>query len=329
MVLVNKELVQPGPGKVDILWVVDSSGSMSEEQAYLGTNFSAFIGQLAATGADFQTAVTSTDICDDTLPADLAMRVCPVNFGGSTATRLRGSFRGDAGRKVLKSGDADIFTRFPSYAAVGVNGSGFEHGLKGAEMAVAKSLSGANETLVRPDAFLAVIVVSDEEDDGIGLGINEPGRTSNYVADGLTTFRYTDDDFIAYLQGVKGAGKFSVSAITGTRNPDGTMCSSSHSVPREEGTQYIKAAQKSGGIIQSICEPNWNDSLAKIGLDLNAQQTQITLEANPDIATIKVWVDDVFTTAWTYNQGNNAVKFNADAVPPPGAVIKVQYYRAQ
>ena len=234
---------------------------------------------------------------------------------------------GDAGRRVLKRGDADLFARFPAYANVGINGSGFEHGLKAAEMAIAKSLNGTNEALVRSNAFLAVIVVSDEEDDGIGLGINEPGKTTNYVSQGLTTFRYTDDDFIGYLRQAKGEGKFSVSTITGTRNPDGSMCTSSHSRPWEEGTQYIKAAQKTGGIVQSICEPDWNDALAQIGLDLNAQQSQITLEPNPDIATIKVWVDQVLTTEWTYNQGNNAVKFNTNAVPAPGARIKIEYYR--
>ena len=31
-------------------------------------------------------------------------------------------------------------------------------------------------------------------------------------------------------------------------------------------------------------------------------------------------------TQWTYNSGNNAVKFNAGHVPAQGAQIKVTYY---
>lgn len=320
------EVTQVGQGKVDILWVVDTSGSMAEEQSYLATNFNAMITQLNAAGHDFQTAVTTTDVCQDTIPTDLAQRVCPVEYGGSAATHLRGSFRGDVGRKVLKKGDVDLVAKFNAYTQAGTNASGFEHGLTAAKMAIEKSLNGQNETLVRPDAFLAVIVVSDEEDDGIGLSMLDPSNGHNFVAEGLTTYRFTEDNMISYLQGVKGAGKFSVSAIAPTRLANGTLCSAPHSQPTEESTQYIKAAQKTGGIIQSICDTNWNASLANLGRDLNAQITQVVLPSAPDVATITVKVNGVVFAGWTYNAGNNAVKFNAGSVPAEGAQIKVTYY---
>lgn len=322
-------VIQKGPGKVDILWIVDSSGSMSEEQTYLGNNFNAFINKLVTAGHDFQTAVTSTDVCQEQIPADLAQRVCPVNYGGSTATRHRGSFVGDEGRKVLKHTDSDIVSRFTNYTKVGINGSGFEHGLKAAQMAVEKVTTGANEPLIRADAFLAVIVVSDEEDDGIGLSMTDPSNGRNFTAEGLTTFRFTEDHMIDYLKTIKGAGKFSVSAIAPTRKADGTLCSANHSKPNEEGTQYIKAAQKTGGIIQSICETNWSASLAQIGYDLNAQITQIVLPSKPDVATIKVTVNGSVVAGWSFNEGNNAVKFNADSVPAEGAQIQIDYVEAQ
>src|SRR5947199_26113 len=53
---VEMDLTQQGPGKVDILWVIDSSGSMSEEQAYLGNAFNTFINTLHSVGTDFQTS---------------------------------------------------------------------------------------------------------------------------------------------------------------------------------------------------------------------------------------------------------------------------------
>jgi hypothetical protein len=320
------ELTQQGPGKVDILWVVDTSGSMAEEQQYLANNFNAMITALNDAGHDFQTAVTTTDVCQDTLPADLAQRVCPADYGGSPATHLRGAFRGDAGRKVLKRGDADLVQKFNAYTSAGVDASGFEHGLKGAQLAIAKSLSGENEPLVRSNAFLAVIVVSDEQDDGIGLWQTDYYTGYNFHDLGLTTFKFTEDDMVSYLQSVKGAGHFSISAITGTRLANGTMCSAPHSQPQEEGTQYIKAAQKSGGIIQSICDTNWNQSLTTLGLDLNAQITQVALPSAPNVPTIKVYVNGVANTAWTYNAGNNEVKFNVGHVPAEGAAIKVTYY---
>src|SRR5262249_20425325 len=157
--------------------------------------------------------------------------------------------------------------------------------LKAAEMAISKSLTGANDPLVRSDAFLAVIVVSDEEDDGIGLGMRDAYHYHNFVQEGYTNFRYTDDDFINYVRGVDGAGKISDSAITGTRKANGMMCSADHSQPLEEGTQYIKAAAKSGGILQSICETDWNQSLSQIGIDLSSQATQIALPSTPVVST--------------------------------------------
>lgn len=319
------EVTQGGPGKVDILWIIDTSGSMSEEQQYLGQNFAALINQLATAGHDFQTAITTTDVCQDSIPSNLAERACPVSYGGSGSTHLRGSFVGDVGRKVLRQGDTDLVQKFTQYANQGINGSGFEHGLKAAEMAIDKVISGDNENLVRADAFLAVIVVSDEEDDGIGLGMTDAYSGINFVSQGLTTFSYTADNFISYLQQTKGNGNFSVSAITPTRLSNGTLCSAAHTNPQEEGTQYINVAAKTGGILQSICETNWNQSLANIGLDLSAQLTQVNLPTPPDTATIKVYVDNVQTSEWTYNTGNNAVKFNAGHVPAEGSVIKVTY----
>lgn len=48
------------PNKVDMLWVIDNSGSMCEEQATLRENFKGFMKRLQTTPLDFQFAVTTT-----------------------------------------------------------------------------------------------------------------------------------------------------------------------------------------------------------------------------------------------------------------------------
>jgi len=48
--------------KIDLLWVVDSSGSMADEQASLSTNFHAFAQNYLARGWDFRTSVITTDV---------------------------------------------------------------------------------------------------------------------------------------------------------------------------------------------------------------------------------------------------------------------------
>ena len=320
------ETVQKDGGKIDLLWVIDDSASMSPEQDNIALNFNAFINQLSDAHLDFQTAVTTTDVCQATMPTDLTQRVCPVdNYGGSPATHLRGSFVGDAGRRVLKSSDADLVSRFNTYVRQGTGGSNFEHGLTAVQLAVQKSLSGENEALIRPDAFLAVVVLSDEEDDGIGLSMTDAYNGHNFWTDGITRYKYTSDDMVTYLQSTKGAGHFSISGIVGTRNPDGTMCSSAVAQPKEEGTQYIAAAKKTGGIIRSVCDVNWGDSMTQIGLDVASQAAQVVLPTTPDVATIAVTVNGVVNTDWTYNSANQAIKFNTGKVPAVGAAIKVTY----
>ncbi len=327
--LVTDTSVSRTNSKVDILWIVDSSGSMREEQSYLGQNFSSFISRLALTNSDFQVGVTTTDVCASGSPllVPVASRYCPT-LDGQASSHLRGSLVGNAGSKVLKPTMSDLQTKFLSYANVGINGSSFEHGLTAAKMAVQKSQAGQNEGLIRPGAFLAVIVVSDEEDDGIGLGTTDSYTGQNYIQAGLTNYHYNSDDFIQDARAIKGAGNFSVSTITGTRNADGRMCTSPHSQPLEEGTQYISAAKKTGGIIQSICDSNWSTSLASIGQDIAAQSSQVVLTKTPYASSIKVFVNGIQSSNWSYNGGNNAVKFDSGNIPATGSSVTIQYYAA-
>ncbi len=330
LTLVSDSAIQSSGSKVDILWIVDSSGSMAEEQSYLGANFSSFISQLSQTSTDFQIGVTSTDVCDTGSPSLFPsnLRYCPTT-DGRPASRLRGSLVGPAGSRVLTRDTPNLAGRFVSNARVGISGSSYEHGLTAMKMAISKSISGQNDGLIRSDAFLAVIVVSDEEDDGIGLGQTDLYSGRNFVQLGLTSYRYTSDDMVRDTLAAKGAGRFSVSTITGTRNANGTMCTSAHSQPKEEGSQYISAANKTGGIVQSICDNNWSSSLATIGQDIAAQSSQIVLSQQPYPDTIKVQVDGHPTLAWSYNGGNNAVKFNIGSIPAAGSIVQIQYFQAQ
>lgn len=54
-----------GSTKLDMLWVVDNSGSMCQEQATLRNNFELFIEELDNTNLDFHIAVTTTDMNPD------------------------------------------------------------------------------------------------------------------------------------------------------------------------------------------------------------------------------------------------------------------------
>ncbi len=314
---------QNAAAKLDILWVIDNSGSMSTIQTSLRNNIASFIGALDTKRLDVQIGITSTDVC----PGQSALQpleeaVCPVH--DSNAIGLRGSLIGDSGRRVIRGRDTDRVQRFKRYANLGVNGSSFEHGLTAASMAVDKSMHGQNEELVREDAHLAVIVVSDEEDDGVGL--SRPDEEGvNYWAAGKSRYIFNADMMVKSLETWKGRSQFSVSAIVGTPDSNGRPCTSTHGRAVEVGQEYLRAAELTGGVQASICAANWSRTLSDLGQDLLSQIESISLRAVPQVASIQVRVNGVLERRWQYIPGKNAVKFDPKAVPAPGADIKISY----
>jgi hypothetical protein len=126
--------IQEENEKVDILFVVDNSCSMSEDQTSLSTNSIAFITELDAGGADYHIAVITTD---------------------------NPSFRGP----VLYPGHPDLILEFQRQLVAGVSGSATEKGLEMAHQAT--SLGGDAATggsFQRSDAVLGIVFVSDEDD---------------------------------------------------------------------------------------------------------------------------------------------------------------------
>lgn len=122
----------------DILWVVDNSGSMSEEQTNLANNFESFINVMVLNDADWQMAVITTD---------------------------NPQFQGD----IIRPTDADPVGEFQDQAQVGVNGSGDERGNEMAYNALDVGGDAApGSDFLREDARLNIVFVSDEVDSSAG-----------------------------------------------------------------------------------------------------------------------------------------------------------------
>lgn len=367
-------------GKVDVLWVVDDSGSMQWAQNQLTSKFEAFARKLAEARVDFRVGVTSTDVCDINWQtgAPKADRYCPNTNDISKGVLQNGVMMGPAqGRLMVEPSSglsvltpsASFVSTFAKLAKIGTAGSGMEHGLTAARMAVEKSLSGVNRDFLRSDAFLSVIVLSDEEDDGVQMWCEDAwGRTTlnaagqkdltkckkgggspfldafgatPYAVENKsgtdrpwTDYKFTADNFKAYLDNpnVKGPGKFRVSAITGVRGQNGTIeCSNpdvpSNSGPRESGTNYIKAANLTGGVVENICAPEWNQILGNVGANVGELANQIALPSGkvPFPGTLEVLVDGVKwdATKYEYKAQGNFLSFKQ--IPASGAAIQVRY----
>lgn len=127
----------------DVLFVVDDSASMTEEQANLAANFASFVELLGDTTADYRIGVTTTD--------------------ASAAGALRG--------EVLTPDTADVVAAFTAQVAVGTAGSRDEQGIA---MGVRALRPDVNPGFLREDAVAHVVFVSDEDD-------HSPSELSSYV----------------------------------------------------------------------------------------------------------------------------------------------------
>ncbi|MEM6991292.1 MAG: hypothetical protein AAF721_12360 [Myxococcota bacterium] len=180
-----------GCKKVDLLFVIDNSGSMADEQANLVASFPGFIGGIQAQLADtdgYHVGVITSD-----LYTDFDELECLTEGLLVTQTHGEGSSNRDcapfaSGGRYMTEAD-DLGEAFSCAAQVGIGGEGNERPMQTMVTAISEGMTGpggCNEGFLRDDALLVVVVITDEEDDHeamgcpSGSGVNEePASGSN------------------------------------------------------------------------------------------------------------------------------------------------------
>ena len=118
---------------LDVLWVIDNSGSMNQFQTSLSTNISSFMTAFAQTGADYNMGVITTDRW----------------MISTILTPMTPNVEQELGNLVIQ----------------GTYGSGNEKGIEMSYRALSSATSaGPGSAFFREDATLVVIYVSDEQD---------------------------------------------------------------------------------------------------------------------------------------------------------------------
>lgn len=156
--------------KVDLLFVIDDSGSMADEQLDLAASVPGFIAamqnELAETEG-YNIGVITTDLyIFDVSCAPLSV--------GNLVTRTGGEFSSNqqcgpysSGLRFMTEND-NLDDKFNCAARVGVSGDGDERPMEALLTALRPPLTdpgGCNEGFVRDDALLVVVIITDEEDD--------------------------------------------------------------------------------------------------------------------------------------------------------------------
>ena len=288
------EFEQLGTPKVDILFVIDNSCSMFEEQDAISQNFSAFIQFAQAQALDYQLAVTTTD----------------VTAGGENGrfVPLTGA---PANRIVTPQSQPTPEAVFADNVSQGTSGSASELGFEAAYRALtAPNIVGHNAGFLRQDAVLSIIFVSDE-----------PEQSTNTVDFYI--------NFFLSIKGFRNSNLFSASSIVGD-SPGG--CNgpggSASAAPR-----YVEAANRTGGVFQSICTADWSRSLEDLSTAAFGFKSRFFLTNQPVISTLEVYIDGILvpgttgqgTVNWTYDFATNSVNFSPFATPEPGATVRIEY----
>lgn len=223
------------PTPADILFVVDNSGSMREEQENLAANFTAFIDALADSGGDYQLAIVTTDATGQN-PCGQPGQECggfrTFEFGEMYPFPLQtqnvdacfqvpipsGCFRtDDDGLAIISSdlGASTIVESFQQAVQVGTCGNGIEAGLQTMRQALDRAESGCNQGFLRPEANLVVVFVSDERGNSI---------SNDDKADGIQPSEL--QPFIDALVDAKGGdiSKVRVASIVGAVDGEARDC---------------------------------------------------------------------------------------------------------
>lgn len=280
--------------KVDILWVIDNSGTMGPKQTNLKNSISAFMNSFVNENFDYHIAVVTTDI------SGTGQGACDV--GNPT---------------IVTPLTPNPVTTVGNNANVGFFGSPDAHGLDVVQMALSNpNAAGCNAGFLRSDAFLAVIFFSDADDD----------TTATVPA--LEAYLDTIKPPFTLPNGTSvHAWSASSMVVNDLADPNCVALGPAS----ELGTKYMQIANDSKGTIASICAPDFSAGLLSVATKILQATTAIHLNRTPSVNTIGVVENGAFLSqsnvnGWQYDASINSIVFYGSAIPNgPGVSINVFY----
>lgn len=290
--------IQESASAVDVLWVIDNSCSMEDTIGKVGNAMSTFINAFVNLGLDYQIGVVTTDMANAAESGKL--------MGDIIATSTHTP--------------AQAVAEFKVQTSQGFLGSADEMGLAASKAALSPPLStGVNAGLIRSNATLAVVVVSDEED------------SSAYGSPAVNPAGY-----ITWLQSLKAdPHDVSFSGMVGPRSGGLAACgggvitgTSAAAAPR-----YHDVITGTFGVWGNLCNFDINPFLTHLsyvaaGLEFRFELSDVPVSTSP--TAITVTVDGVVIpygaiNGWTYDATTNEIQLHGTAIADPGEAIVIRY----
>jgi hypothetical protein len=292
---------------IDIMWVVDNSGSMNSSQQNLATNFSSFIQDFVAFNYDFRMAVTTTDTWFNQYNSNAFYS--PRWRSGNRAGLLNPSFNPqgantDSGVFVINKTTPQLNSVFTTNIRVGTQGNGDER----AFASMIRSLNhGPNNDFRRSDAFLSIIIVSDEED----FSSNSSAFNDSYSNPNLISVA----NYVSQLDAITAStadnrrDRYQVSNIS---IRDAACLASLGDSSQKIQQRYDQIADVTGGSKNSLCD-SFSTVLNNIKDSVLAAAAVFALDRTPIVDSIVVKVDGtvipIGVNTWSYETVTNSVRF--------------------
>ena len=296
---VSDVFYQADPGVVDILLVVDNSGSMRPYQVQLSENFEAFITFFIEGNVDYRIGVATTSVLEQSASgwscsqSDIDAIPAPGELVGNT---------------IIDSTTENASDIFSEIVNVGTCGSGYEMGLEGA----IRVLENPDNALLREEAYLSVIFVSDEQDSS-PLGVN------------------------SYLNRMRAVKESTVRDIFNASSlivQDLELCDPELYEWATVGTRYIDVAEQANGLVENICGDDFTAIVNNLSLISSRFNDIYYLSKKPDLSTLILGIDgqEIPCTSeeyiWRYTLVDDnipIIQFDRTTLPLPSARITVQY----
>jgi len=316
-------------GKMDILFMIDQSGSMLSSQTNLGSNFPVFIDGFTGRGFDFRIAVATTDSFLALPTMSSIYTYYQANFPSYFVSLYEGlpasekaRFRDGVGSThtgvfLITPSTPNLNNVFVTNILQGTDGFGDERPLQSLKTSLQSPL---NPGFLRPDSFLAVIIVTDE-DDFSHNGTNY--LNGQYTNPALHTVQSYVDFLDTFTSSVPESRRYSVSSIA----IDTAACRSSlGGGERRVGQRVNELADLTGGVKASLCG-DFATELELISDNILSLSTQFYLSRIPIPETIRIWINgvEVPPSGFTYNSASNSIIFQPAYIPAEGSTIQVYF----
>ncbi|MCB9073480.1 MAG: hypothetical protein H6623_07645 [Bdellovibrionaceae bacterium] len=304
---------------IDILWVVDNSGSMETSQSQVAANVLSFIDKFKQTNFDFRIAVTTTE----------AYQALPLFTSDESWSRFRDGTdaTGYSGIKIITPTTPNIEAVFDQNIKQGINGSADERGFQSLEAALLNTQNRAE--FPRAGAYLAVIFMTDEEDfswDGTAnIQLDAYGNPNSISDSRLISYQH----YLDVLDQATGSTATKKNYVVNTIAIFDEACRAQLATEfagRRIADRYAQLTDATGGVKASLCD-DFSGILSSLSDTILEFSTKFYLDRVPNVDTLQIFVNDIEMPkeGYVYSADDNSITFKTGYIPAQDAVIKVKF----